>query len=276
MKFALRTPWLIWRGQPSSLRFGFFLLSLLLGVAVFAPLLAPNDPIRIDMASALLAPGREHLLGTDHIGRDVLSRTVFGARISILAGVAAVLPAFFLGVALGAGAGYFGGWIDEAVMRVTDVFLAFPLLVLAMGIAVALGRGLPNAVVAMAAVTWPFHARLVRSQALAVREQDYIVAARSLGMTNGRIILRHVVPNCLDSVIAQASMDVGTAITIVAALSFLGMGAQPPTPEWGAMIQEGRLYLREAWWMSTFPGVAMFITVTTFTLLGDGLRDRLA
>jgi peptide/nickel transport system permease protein len=263
------------RYQPPSLIAGLCLLSLVLGVAVVGPLLTPNDPLRIDMGSALVPPGRTHPLGTDHLGRDVLSRIVSGARISISVGVAVVLPTILIGIALGSLAGYFGGALDEALMRTCDVFLSFPILVLAMAIAVALGRGLSNAAIAMVIVMWPAYARLLRSQAITVRGQEYVEAARSLGLSNLKIILRHVVPNCLDAVIAQGSMDVGNVIILVSALSFLGMGAQPPTPEWGAMIRESRIYLREAWWISTFPGVALFITVTAFTLIGDGWCDRL-
>ena len=186
-----------------------------------------------------------------------------------------MLPAAIIGLFFGVTAGYFGGWFDEVMMRLTDVFLAFPLLILAMGISVALGRGLPNAVVAMTVTLWPNYARLVRSEALLARTRDYVVAARSIGMPPAQIIWRHIVPNCPDALIAQASQDVGVAIIVVASLSFLGMGAQPPTPEWGAMILEGRQYLRDAWWISTFSGLAMFVTVSTFTMLGDGLRDRL-
>ena len=264
-----RRLWLAWRRQPLALRVSLVPLSLLLFVVAFANVLAPHDPIRINMAAALRPPGPQSLMGTDNLGRDVWSRVLFGARVSALVGVAAILPATLLGIAVGVTAGYFGGWADEILMRVTDIFLAFPLLVLAMGISVALGRGLTNAVAAMIITIWPTYARLVRSQALSIRSRDYI------GMNDGWIILRHVVPNCIDSTLAQASMDVGTVIIIIASLSFLGLGAQPPVPEWGLMILEGRLYLREAWWMSTFPGAAIFITAWTFTLLGDGLRDRL-
>lgn len=267
--------WLAWRRQPRPLQLGLLMLGGLLLVALLGPVVAPYRPSKIDMTAVREAPRAEHWLGTDQLGRDVLTRVIYGARLSLLVGLGAVLPAVFVGITLGVVAGYFGGWLDEGLMRLTDVFLAFPLLILAMGISVALGRGLTNAVVAMSITLWPTYARLVRSQALLVRKQDYVEAARSLGMPALQIIWRHLVPNCPDALIAQASQDVGAVIVVVASLSFLGMGAQPPTPEWGAMILEGRQYVREAWWISTFPGLVMFVAVTAFTLLGDGLRDRL-
>lgn len=265
----------IWRGLPQALKISLVLMLGLLLVAIFGPTLAPYPPAKIDIVAARESPSAEHWLGTDHLGRDVFTRLLYGTRISLLVGIGAMLPAAIIGLFFGVTAGYFGGWFDEVLMRLTDVFLAFPLLILAMGISVALGRGLPNAVVAMTVTLWPNYARLVRSEALLARTRDYVVAARSIGMSPAQIIWRHIVPNCPDALIAQASQDVGVAIIVVASLSFLGMGAQPPTPEWGAMILEGRQYLRDAWWISTFSGLAMFVTVSTFTMLGDGLRDRL-
>jgi len=264
-----------WHRLPPALKLSLMLQTVLVLVALLGPTLAPYPPSKIDMSAVREAPGTAHWLGTDHLGRDVFTRIVYGTRISLLVGLGAVVPAAIIGLFFGVTAGYFGGWFDELLMRLTDVFLAFPLLILAMGISVALGRGLPNAVVAMAVTLWPAYARLVRSQALLVRTRDYVEAACSIGMPPAQIIWRHIVPNCPDALIAQASQDVGVAIIVVASLSFLGMGAQPPTPEWGAMILEGRQYLRDAWWISTFSGLAMFFTVSTFTMLGDGLRDRL-
>ena len=258
---------------PLQLAMGGALLLILVVAAILAPIYTPFDPVKLNMADALSPPDGVHWLGTDHLGRDVFTRIAYGARLSLLVGVAAVLPAAVLGILLGIAAGYFGRWPDELIMRTTDILLAFPILILAMGIAVALGRSLSNAVIAMAIVLLPTYARLARSQALSVRHRDYIAAARVIGASDWSILRRHVLPNCLDSILVQASLDVGVAIIVVASLSFLGVGAQPPTPEWGAMILEGKLYMREAWWISTFPGVAMFLTVLILSLVGDGLRD---
>ena len=258
---------------PVQLALGGALLLVLVAAAILAPIFTPFDPVKLNMANALLPPDSGHWLGTDHLGRDVLTRIAYGARLSLLVGVAAVLPAALIGILLGIGAGYFGRWPDELIMRTTDILLAFPILILAMGIAVALGRSLSNAVIAMAIVLLPTYARLARSQALSVRHRDYVAAAKVLGASDWSILRRHILPNCLDSIVVQTSLDIGVAIIVVASLSFLGVGAQPPTPEWGAMILEGKLYMREAWWISTFPGVAMFLTILVLSLIGDGLRD---
>jgi peptide/nickel transport system permease protein len=261
------------RRLPAPLAWGLSLLLVLVFVAALAPLLLPFEPTKLDMSNTLAPPGGAHWLGTDHLGRDVLTRVVYGARLSLLVGVLAVLPAALAGLAVGLAAGYLGSWIDETSMRVTDILLAFPILILAMGISVAMGRSLFNAVFAMTIVLWPSYTRLARAQTMAVRHRDFIEAAQAVGVGPGRVLRRHILPNCVDPIIVQASSDVGVAIIVVASLSFLGLGAQPPTPEWGAMILEGKLYMREAWWISTFPGFAMFAAVYTFTLLGDGLRD---
>lgn len=260
-------------GIPLQLAVGSALLLIVLAAAILAPVYTAFDPIKLDMAKALQPPGSVHWLGTDHLGRDVFTRIAYGAQLSLLVGVAAVLPAAILGILVGTVAGYFGRWPDELMMRSTDILLAFPILILAMGIAVALGRSLSNAVIAMSIVLLPTYARLARAQTLSVRHREFITAAQSIGARDWRILRRHVLPNCLDSIFVQASIDFGIAIIVVASLSFLGVGAQPPTPEWGAMVLEGKLYIREAWWISTFPGVAMFITVFIFALVGDGLRD---
>ena len=258
---------------PAQLRLGGTLLFVLVAAALLAPLYTSFDPVKLNMTAALSPPDGTHWLGTDHLGRDVFTRIAYGARLSLLIGVVAVLPAAVLGLLLGIVAGYVGRWADELIMRATDIVLAFPILILAMGIAVALGRSLLNAVIAMAIVLLPTYARLARSQALSVGHRDYIAAARVIGASDWSILRRHVLPNSLDSIIVQATLDIGVAIIVVASLSFLGVGAQPPTPEWGAMILEGKLYMREAWWVSTFPGVAMFLTVLILFLVGDGLRD---
>jgi len=262
-------------GMPLQLAVGSALLLFLVAAAALAPVYTAFDPIKLDMAKALQPPDAVHWLGTDHLGRDVFTRIAYGAQLSLLVGVAAVLPAALLGILVGTMAGYFGRWPDELMMRSADILLAFPILILAMGIAVALGRSLSNAVIAMSIVLLPTYARLARAQTLSVRHREFITAAQSIGAGDWRILRRHVLPNCLDSIIVQASIDFGVAIIVVASLSFLGVGAQPPTPEWGAMVLEGKLYIREAWWISTFPGVAMFVTVFIFALVGDGLRDWL-
>jgi len=262
-------------GMPLQLAVGSALLLFLVAAAALAPVYTAFDPIKLDMAKALQPPDAVHWLGTDHLGRDVFTRIAYGAQLSLLVGVAAVLPAALLGILVGTIAGYFGRWPDELMMRSADILLAFPILILAMGIAVALGRSLSNAVIAMSIVLLPTYARLARAQTLSVRHREFITAAQSIGAGDWRILRRHVLPNCLDSIIVQASIDFGVAIIVVASLSFLGVGAQPPTPEWGAMVLEGKLYIREAWWISTFPGVAMFVTVFIFALVGDGLRDWL-
>lgn len=261
------------RDLPTQLVIGVALLALVIAGAVLAPLYSGFDPIKLDVLNALAPPDGVHWLGTDHLGRDVLTRIAYGARLSLLVGVAAVLPAAILGLLLGVVAGYLGRWADELIMRTADILLAFPILILAMGIAVALGRNLDNAVIAMAIVLLPTYARLARSQAVSVRERDFVTAARVIGASDGSILRRHILPNSLDTIVVQATLDVGIAIIVVASLSFLGVGAQPPTPEWGLMILEGRVYMREAWWISTFPGVAMFVTVLILFLVGDGLRD---
>jgi peptide/nickel transport system permease protein len=264
------------RDVSVQLAAGTVLLTVLVAAAILAPLYTRFDPVKLDILHRLSPPDAIHWLGTDNLGRDVFSRIAYGARLSLLVGVAAVLPAAVLGLLLGLVAGYFGRWSDELIMRSSDVLLAFPILILAMGIAVALGRSLTNAVVAMAIVLLPMYARLARSQTLSVRHNDYIAAARVVGASDWSIVRRHVLPNSLDSILVQATIDVGVAIIVVASLSFLGVGAQPPTPEWGAMILEGKLYIREAWWISTFPGLAMFVTVLILFLVGDGLRDWVA
>ena len=261
------------RGLPTQLVVGLTLLGLLIAGAVLAPLYTGFDPVKLDVLNALAPPDGVHWLGTDHLGRDVLTRIAYGARLSLLVGVAAVVPAAVLGLLLGLVAGYLGRWADELIMRTADILLAFPILILAMGIAVALGRSLVNAVIAMAIVLLPTYARLARSQAVSVRQRDFVAAARVIGASDASILRRHILPNSLDATVVQATLDIGIAIIVVASLSFLGVGAQPPTPEWGLMILEGRLYVREAWWISTFPGIAMFVTVLILFLVGDGLRD---
>jgi peptide/nickel transport system permease protein len=244
-------------------------------VALLAPLLAPADPVDQVLGQRLRAPSATHWLGTDQLGRDMLSRLLYGARISLTVGFVVVGTAGTLGTAVGLAAGYWRGVVEEALMRLTDVFFAFPALILAMAIAGALGPNLNNAMIAIAVVTWPVYARLVRGQVLALREREFVEAARSLGASAPHIIWRHILPNTLGPLLVQASFDMGGAILSAAGLSFIGFGAQPPTPEWGVMISEGRNYITTQPWLSLFPGLAILLTVTAFNLVGDGLRDAL-
>jgi peptide/nickel transport system permease protein len=260
--------------QP-AIAVGVVIMVFFVFVALFAPLLSRNDPNTPNVLDSLKPPSAEHLLGTDKLGRELLSRLLYGARISLFVGVAVVLIASFVGSLLGVLAGYLGGWIDEALMRVTDIFFAFPALILAMAIAGALGPNLQNALIAISAVTWPVYARLLRGQVLALKEREFILAARTVGVPQWGIVLRHLLPNMLAPLLVQASFDMGGAITSVAGLSFIGFGAQPPTPEWGVMISEARNYMATAWWVGTFPALSIMLVVGGFNLLGDGLRDLL-
>ena len=243
--------------------------------ALLAPQLAPADPLEQDLVQRLKPPSPTHWLGTDQLGRDLLSRLIFGARISLRVGVVVVGLAGSFGTLVGLTAGYLGGWVDEVLMRLTDVFLAFPALILAMAVAGALGPSLNNAMIAIAVVGWPVYARLVRGQVLALREREYVEAARSLGASAPHIILRHILPNTLAPLLVQASFDMGGAILAAAGLSFIGFGAQPPLPEWGVMISEGRQFITTHLYLSLYPGVAILLAVGACNLIWDGLRDAL-
>jgi len=249
------------------------LIATLAACALFAPLLAPYDPLAQDLAVRLKPPSPEHWLGTDSLGRDIASRILYGARISLVIGVVVVGSAGVFGTFVGLVAGYAGGLVDEALMRLTEVFLAFPALILAMAIAGALGPSLTNAIIAIAAVTWAVYARLTRGQILSLRRREFVEAARAMGASRMRIILRHLLPNTLAPLMVQASFDMGSSIIAAAGLSFIGFGAQPPTPEWGVMISEGRNFINTQPWLSLFPGLAILLAVGSFNLLGDGLRD---
>ena len=241
--------------------------------AVLAPVLAPYDPLAQELGQRLRPPSPEHWLGTDSLGRDIASRILYGARISLIIGVVVVASAGVVGTAIGLIAGYAGGLVDEALMRLTEVFLAFPALILAMAIAGALGPSLTNAIIAIAAVTWAVYARLTRGQILSLRRREFVEAARAIGASRTRIVVRHLLPNALAPLMIQASFDLGSSIIAAAGLSFIGFGAQPPTPEWGVMISEGRNYISTQPWLSLFPGLAILLAVGSFNLLGDGLRD---
>jgi peptide/nickel transport system permease protein len=262
------------RRSPLTL-LGLCIILALIVVAIFASSIAPYDPNFIDSVGRLKPPSFKHPFGTDTLGRDLLSRIIHGARISLLVGLAIVGLAATLGSLLGLIAGYFGGKIGEVIMRMTDIFLAFPYLILAMAVTAALGPSLMNAMLAMAVVWWPMYARLMYSEVIVIKKMLFVEAARSIGVKKGRLLFRHVLPNSLTAVLIQGTLDFGAAIMYSAALSFIGLGAQPPLPEWGAIISDSRHYLMFAWWYPTFPGLAIFIAILGTNLLGDGLRDVL-
>jgi peptide/nickel transport system permease protein len=251
------------------------IIILVILAALFAPLIAPYDPIDTAPRESLLSPSADHLLGTDQLGRDVFSRIVYGSRVSILVGIIAVGVAIVAGVPLGLISGYFGGLVDHAIMRAMDAIIAFPALVLALAIVGAVGPGTFQIMVAIGISSIPLYARLTRGQVLAIREQDYIEAARSLGMSNARLLWRHVLPNSLSPLIVQASLGVAFAILAEAGLSFLGVGVQPPSPTWGGMLSQALPLIERASHLSIFPGLAIFITVLAINMLGDALRDVL-
>ncbi len=254
-----------------SLVVTFFVLSLI------GETIAPHDPYgKGDIINAkLVGPSREHLLGTDELGRDVFSRILAGTRVSLQVAAVVLSISVVVGVLVGAVAGYFGGIVDEVLMRLTDMFLAFPALVLAIAISASLGPSLRTTMIALSTVFWPWYARLVRGQVLSIRERDYVDAARSIGLRSGRILSKHVLPNAMSVVIIQITLDVGYAILITSSLSFIGLGAQPPSAEWGLMLSNARNYFREAWWYITFTGIALTLTVFAFNILGDGVQDAL-
>src|SRR6516162_2579993 len=247
-------------------------------VALLAPLLAPfpaDAGTATHPFAVLHPPSAQHWFGTDNVGRDILSRVLYGARISPLIAFIVLLIAGAIGIPLGLAAGYFGGWLDEVIMRVTDIFLAFPPLLLALALAAVLPPSLTSLIAAISVTWWPWYTRLIRGQAASVAGRPYVESCRALGISSPRILLRHVLPNSITPLIVQVSLDFGGVILTVSALSFLGLGAQDPTPDWGLMVAEGQNYFTTAWWVVTFPGLAILVTAFAFTLLGDGLRDLL-
>jgi peptide/nickel transport system permease protein len=263
-----------WGGTWTIGLAGAAIILLWSAVAVLAPRLAPYSPRQVDVLTRLKAPSAEHPFGTDSLGRDVLSRVLVGARVSLPAGVVVVLLAAAFGTIYGGVAAYAGTTMEEVQMRVTDLFLSFPPLLLAMAIAAGLGKGVLNTIVAMAIVWWPKYARLARSLVLVQRSLEYVEAARALGQGAARTLVRHIVPNAVGPVVALLALDVGNAMITFAGLSFLGLGVVPPTPEWGAMVSEGQVLI-DQWWVSTFPGLAIFTVVVGFNFVGDALRDWL-
>jgi peptide/nickel transport system permease protein len=261
--------------RSKSALLGMVLIVLLILCAIFAPDIAPYDPVKQSFVRQLRPPSAEFLLGTDEFGRDILSRILYGSRIALMVGFLADSIALVLGVTLGLVAGYYGELVDSVIMRVVDILLAFPYLLLAMIVVAVLGPNLRNAMIAIGIVYMPQYARLVRGTVLSIKEMDYVEAAQVIGAAPARVMFRHILPNCFGPIIVMATLTVGSAIVETAGLSFLGLGAQPPTPEWGAMLATGRSHMLTSPWIATFPGVAILITVLGFNLLGDGLRDAL-
>ena len=266
--------WLTFARNPLAM-LGLFILILLIVMAIFAPWIAPHNPLWGDLPDRLLPPSGKFLLGTDDQGRDIFSRIVFGARTTLyIIGLVAVTAAP-IGLLIGTTAGYLGGWVETALMRLTDAFLAYPNLILALAFAAALGAGLENAVLAIAITSWPPYARIARAETLTVRNSDYVAAARMTGAGPLRILFGHIMPMCIPSLIVRVSLDMAGIILIAAGLGFLGLGVAPPQPEWGSMVSEGRSQILEQWWVCTYPGIAICIVSLGFNLIGDGLRDVL-
>lgn len=267
--------WLAFRGNLMAM-IGLGILLLLIFVAMFAPWLAPQDPLTQDLAARLQPPlSDKYFLGSDSLGRDILSRLIYGSRITLYIVAMVTLLAPVVGLLVGTIAGYTGGWTDAVLMRLTDIFLAFPRLVLALAFVAALGAGIENAVLAISLTAWPPYARMARAETLTIRNSDYIHAIRLQGAGAMRIITKHIWPLCISSLVVRVTLDMAGIILAAAGLGFLGLGAQPPSPEWGAMISEGRKFILDHWWVATMPGLAIFTVSLAFNLLGDGLRDVL-
>lgn len=254
---------------------GLFIVALLVVVTAFAPWLAPHKPLEHDYMHLMESPSAQFPLGTDNYGRDILSRIIHGAKYALLLGVSIVAIEALIGITLGLLAGYYGSIVEMIIMRITDIMLSIPAIVLALAIAGILGGGLINVIIAVGIVGWRGYTRLVRSEVLSIKEEFYVEAARASGANTPGIMYRHILPNISTTIIVYMSLSIPSAILWAAGLSFLGLGAQPPTPEWGAMLSDGREFMRRAWWMTTFPGLAIMITVLGFNFLGDGLRDAL-
>jgi peptide/nickel transport system permease protein len=254
---------------------GIAMLTLFTLSALFAPLLAPHDPLRQNLDEDLVSYSIEHPLGTDKLGRDILSRTIYGARISLLVGCATVALSLAIGFALGSLSGYFGGWVDQSMMRLVDILMAFPGILLAIAFTAVLGPGLDHVILALCLIGWTTYARLVRGEILALREREFIHAARALGCGPRRIILRHLLPNLLPPLLIQATFGLAAAIVAEGSLSFLGLGVEPPTPSWGSMLNDGRQFLLVAPHLTSYPGLALMLTVLALNLVGDAIQDQL-
>ncbi|GAA5617795.1 nickel transporter permease [Brucella anthropi] len=266
--------WVNLRANPLAM-IGLFIIVAFVVLSLAAPLLTPYDPSVQDLGNRLSAPTAAHLFGTDELGRDILSRILYGGRVTLGMVIAVVVLVAPIGLFIGCIAGYFGGIVDTALMRVTDVFLAFPRLILALAFVAALKPGVESAVLAIALTAWPPYARLARAETMTLRKSDFIAAAKLTGASPFRIILRHIMPLCVPSVIVRITLDMSSIIITAASLGFLGMGAQPPSPEWGAMIATAKRFIFEQWWVATIPGIAIFLVSLAFNFLGDGLRDVL-
>ncbi len=272
---ALYHSWLSFKGNHMAM-LGLGILLFLVFVATFAPFLAPNSPFAQDLGARLQPPGTPgYILGSDSLGRDILSRLIYGSRITLYIVTLVALIAPVAGLLVGTIAGFTGGWVDVVLMRITDIFLAFPRLVLALAFVAALGAGIENAVLAISLTAWPPYARMSRAETLTIRNSDYIHAIRLQGAGALRIIVGHIWPLCISSLVVRVTLDMAGIILAAAGLGFLGLGAQPPSPEWGAMISAGRNYILDSWWVATMPGLAIFTVSLAFNLLGDGLRDVL-
>jgi peptide/nickel transport system permease protein len=256
-------------------------LVLIIATAVFAPLIAPYDPLAVDIRHRLSPPAwmehgtSEHLLGTDQVGRDLLARMIYGGRVSLVVGVASVIISATIGVLLGLGAGYFAGNTDWTIMTVINVMLTFPFVLLALAVIAVLGPSLMNMIFVLGVAGWPIYARVVRAETLAIREREFVLAGRALGMSHGRLVFRQILPNLVSTIVVIATLQVAQVIILESFLSFLGLGVQPPTPAWGNMLGEGRLYMLNSWWIATFPGLAIFLTTLVINLMGNALRDWL-
>jgi ABC-type dipeptide/oligopeptide/nickel transport system permease subunit len=256
-------------------------LALIVATTVFAPVIAPHDPLAVNIRHRLAPPAwmeggtAQHLLGTDQVGRDLLSRMIYGGRVSLVVGVTSVLLSATIGVLLGLGAGYFGGRTDWTIMTGVNVMLTFPFVLLALAVIAVLGPSLPNMIIVLGVAGWPIYARVVRAETLAIREREFVMAGRALGMSHARIVFRQIVPNLFSVIVVIATLQIAQVIILESFLSFLGLGIQPPTPAWGNMLGEGRVYMLNSWWIATFPGLAIFVTTLVINLMGNALRDWL-
>lgn len=268
-RFLTRLP------MNAKIGWGLVIVLIILLASILAPWITPYDPIKNELSEALQKPSASHWFGTDNFGRDIFTRMVYAAQIDLLNGVVPVVLSLLAGVLAGLISGYFGGWFDSLIMRIVDVVISFPFMVLIIAIISILGPGLLNLYLAIFMVGWSTYARVVRSEVLVVKQQEYVLAARSIGYGDARILFRHILPNVITTALIYSMSDIVLCILLGASLSFLGLGIQPPTPEWGAMISEGRNYIINAWWMTTFPGVGIVVTSLGFSLLGDGLTEKI-
>ncbi|MDY6863343.1 MAG: oligopeptide ABC transporter permease [Thermodesulfobacteriota bacterium] len=266
--------WLYFKRNKLAL-FGLFLIFVILIIAIFAPLIAPYDPFATNIVKKFHPPSRDHFLGTDNLGRDILSRMLYGAKISLLVGFFAVSISIIIGIIIGAVSGFYGGIIDIILMRFVDMMLCFPTFFLILTVVALVGPSIINIMMVIGITSWMGTARLVRAEFLSLKEREFVQAARALGTLDVRIIFRHILPNALAPVIVSATLGIASAILVEAGLSFLGFGVQPPEPSWGNILTEGRLYIFDAWWLTFFPGMAILFAVLSFNLLGEGLRDAL-